>query len=169
MNTCETAFLARVSSGDYIVDVEAGTVYSNIRKRLIGRKMNTGYLSLPIFRRNYVLTHRVVWLLAVGDIPETHCINHKNGVKTDNRLANLECIPAGENSRHAWRELREKLNYRRKDSVGERNPRAILNREKVAEMRKLRATGKYRLVDLSGMFGVSISQVAQIVNGHQWK
>ncbi|HHA2946403.1 TPA: HNH endonuclease signature motif containing protein [Stenotrophomonas maltophilia] len=53
--------------------------------------------------RRRVLAHRVVWEAAVGPIPLGLQVNHKNGVKTDNRLCNLELVTPSENLRHAHR------------------------------------------------------------------
>lgn len=36
--------------------------------------------------------HRRIWEDHFGQIPEKHHIHHKNGVKDDNRIENLECI-----------------------------------------------------------------------------
>ena len=46
----------------------------------------------------YQSQHRVVWEDANGPIPEGHIVHHKNEVKTDNRLENLECITRKEHS-----------------------------------------------------------------------
>jgi hypothetical protein len=44
--------------------------------------------------------HRVVWEYVHGPIPGLD-INHLNGVKTDNRIVNLEAVTRAENNRHA--------------------------------------------------------------------
>ena len=36
--------------------------------------------------------HRDVWIAANGPIPSDHHIHHKNKIRTDNRLDNLECM-----------------------------------------------------------------------------
>ena len=40
----------------------------------------------------YKLEHRIVWEKAYGPIPDGMHIHHKNGVRDDNRLENLECV-----------------------------------------------------------------------------
>lgn len=47
--------------------------------------------------------HRLVMLAFIGPRPSGLTINHINGVKTDNRLENLEYITVGDNCRHAVR------------------------------------------------------------------
>jgi hypothetical protein len=44
--------------------------------------------------------HRVIWEEAYGEIPPNHHIHHKNGVKTDNRLENLELMSQFDHSMH---------------------------------------------------------------------
>jgi|SRR5215471_393195 len=52
----------------------------------------SGYLYLMGPDCKKLLAHRVVWEKAYGPIPENHQIHHKNHIRTDNRLENLELI-----------------------------------------------------------------------------
>ena len=45
--------------------------------------------------------HRLVYEAFYGEIPDGLQINHKNGIKTDNRLRNLELVTPSENLIHA--------------------------------------------------------------------
>lgn len=51
-----------------------------------------------------ILTHRLVWEVFNGKIPENMLINHKNGIKNDNRLENLELVTHQENMKKAAEE-----------------------------------------------------------------
>jgi hypothetical protein len=42
--------------------------------------------------RSYRMEHDVVWEKAHGIIPKGHVVHHKNDIKTDNRLENLELV-----------------------------------------------------------------------------
>ncbi len=62
-----------------------------------------GYLKVNLFvnRKYYTcLIHNLVMAAFVGD-SEGRDVNHKNGIKTDNRLSNLEYCSRRENSIHA--------------------------------------------------------------------
>jgi len=65
-----------------------------------------GYIHLlvaPEARKGhrYRPEHRLVWEAANGPIPEGFIIHHRNGVKDDNRLENLEAMPRKKhNHRH---------------------------------------------------------------------
>lgn len=56
--------------------------------------------------RKYRRGHRLVGFAWLGDPPEeSYVINHKNGIKDDNRIENLEWATISENTLHAFREL----------------------------------------------------------------
>lgn len=44
-----------------------------------------------------VRVHRMIWKAFNGDIPTGYEINHKNGIRDDNRLENLELLTHREN------------------------------------------------------------------------
>lgn len=54
---------------------------------LAGSITNDGYVGLGIFKHFY-RAHRVAWLMTYGEWPEG-AIDHVNGIRTDNRIANL--------------------------------------------------------------------------------
>lgn len=66
-----------------------------------------GYVFVLMYRNAQQFTKRVHQLVAQAWIsmpPEgRECINHKNGVKTDNRAENLEWVNHSENNLHARR------------------------------------------------------------------
>ena len=62
-----------------------------------------GYLTLDLYykgERKYKLVHRLVATAFVPGWREGLEVNHKNGVKTDNRAENLEWVTQSENMRH---------------------------------------------------------------------
>ena len=63
-------------------------------------KHNKGYLSTTIDRQK-ILTHRLVAEAFIPNPDNKPQINHRNGIKTDNRVENLEWISASDNVNHA--------------------------------------------------------------------
>lgn len=109
--------------------------------------------------------HRLVYTIFVGPIPAGLCINHKNGVKDDNRVANLEVMTRSENTRHGFRVLGRKAPNN--PSPGEKNGSAKLTPEKVREIRRLCASGIYQY-EVARQFGVTQGCVNYIVKRQTW-
>lgn len=49
---------------------------------------------------NVIYMHRWIWQQIFGEIPVGYEIDHINGIRTDNRLVNLRCIPQAINKRN---------------------------------------------------------------------
>lgn len=67
--------------------------------------MRKGYLMITLTRDKKPKTYAIHRLLATAFISEPKDgqeINHKNGIKTDNRIGNLEWCTKQENLRHSW-------------------------------------------------------------------
>ena len=62
---------------------------------MVGTLTPTGYYKTCVFGRQIML-HRIVWALYHGD-SEFHHIDHINGVKYDNRIANLREVTMSQN------------------------------------------------------------------------
>jgi hypothetical protein len=60
-----------------------------------------GYMTGSIFGKRYA-AHRVIMAMAFGTWPKED-VDHINGCRTDNRLANLRAVSRQENSRNASR------------------------------------------------------------------
>lgn len=104
---------------------------------------------------------RLVFTAFSGPIPVGKQINHINGVKTDNRLGNLEIVTPRENVRHSI----EKLG---RDYRGMRSPNAKLTDAQVVAMRESAAAGS-TFKALARRYNVDPVTVATIVTGKGWQ
>lgn len=73
-------------------------------KKLSDRFGQKGYLSVILYNSSGKFSfrnHRAIWIAFNGNIPKGMEINHKNGIKTDNSIDNLELVSRKENMLHA--------------------------------------------------------------------
>ncbi len=125
-----------------------------------------GYLRVRIRVSGESVTkkvHRIVFETFLGPIPAGLQINHKNGVKDDNRLENLEVCTQSENMRHA-------------DSLGliprKHGPDHHQSRftpEQVDGIRRRYRSGGITQRELASEFGVSQTAIFYILKEKNWR
>ena len=128
------------------------------------KQLPSGYLMVRAMiggRRMSGLAHRLVWRHFNGPLPDQMTINHKNGIKSDNRLVNLELATRSENARHAVRILKV---GRTANQNGERNHAAKLTTAEIMEIRVRRANGE-KLLALAKEYGVAFQTISRIARG----
>jgi hypothetical protein len=139
------------------------------RSRIITpHKKRTGYIDYWLWlegRKRRVKAHSLVWEAFVGPIPPSLEINHKNGLKYDNQLSNLELATRAENVEHAFRVLGRKP--ANNPSFGELNGSARLTEADVRVIRRMRAEGLYQY-QIAEKFGVCQRTINLIVRGLTW-
>lgn len=120
-----------------------------------------GYLAVYAWRNGVergAMAHRLVWQHFFGDIPDGLTINHKNGMKHDNRPSNLEVVTASENAKHAYR-------TGLKSQWGSRNPVAKMTEAQVAEARSRYAAGGITQGQLAREYGVAFQTMSKTLRG----
>ena len=143
-------------AGKISADPAAGVVIG-ATGRPVGRVKKHGYVELWNGER-HVLAHRVVWEFVHGAIPAGMQINHKNGVKTDNRIQNLELVTPSENHIHAHR-----LGLKRSLQGEERGSAKLTD----AAVREIRAS-PLKNRELAEKFGVDPSIVSEVKARKRW-
>jgi hypothetical protein len=139
---------------------------------------HTGYLNTGLYKNGGSFDKAVHVLVAsafLGERPTNYVVNHKDGVKTNNRPENLEYITHAQNIQHAAR-LGLFINGNKNGSrtKPERYPRgekrwgAKLNDDSVREIRKSLAENCPGKI-LAERFGVNEKQISNIRLGKTWK
>lgn len=123
-----------------------------------------GYMVIGVTingRKTTVSVHRLVAMEYCDGYSAGMQVNHKNGIKHDNRYENLEWVTPTQNMKHAF-------SAGLANSSGERNTMAKLDNKKVAQIRAMAKAGD-STSKISSMFGVHSATIRNVVTGKTWQ
>lgn len=84
---------------------QKGSRFVNEYKIIKSKTNREGYKEVALSKdgnTRTILLHRLIASHFIENPNEYRCVNHKNGIKTDNRIENLEWCSASQNTRHAY-------------------------------------------------------------------
>ena len=116
-----------------------------------------------------VLEHRLIAEMYVPNPDNKPCVNHKNGIKSDNRPDNLEWVTYSENHIHAHRVLKRKLSGAAALAVsgktkGEDCWNSKLTLNEILEIKNSKLKG----IELAKKFNTSPANISLIKNNKRW-
>lgn len=125
-------------------------------------KIDNGYLRVGLSKNNKRIFFRIHRLVLSAFTEDSNLqVNHKNGIKTDNRLENLEWVTSSENVKHAY-ETGLKIGMK-----GEKHPNSKLNNDIVKNIRE----NKFNLTvrEFAECYDVSVRLIYNIINKEIWQ
>jgi hypothetical protein len=123
-------------------------------------KVTFGYYAVDLVKDKKVkrfLVHRLIANTFIDNKSSKPQVNHINGLKSDNRLENLEWNTQSENQKHAI-----KIGLR--SAKGEKNSQSKLTNNKVLEIFK--DNSKYSII--AKKYNISIPTISDIKRGYSW-
>ena len=140
-------------------------------------KDNKGYLRVSLTKDKILKTYKVHRLVALAFIENPNNkpqVNHKNGIKTDNRIDNLEWCTNTENVHHAinlglfvFSTPEKSVNKQVKS--GELNGCHLLTEKQVLEIRSKFKPREYTRKMLALEYGVKESTIKDVVLNKSWR
>lgn len=134
--------------------------FTNKKGKILKATDNHGYLKVVIFKKNFRV-HRLVANAFIFNPENYKFVNHKDGIKTNNNILNLEWISSSDNLKHAY-----KLGL--KSAKGEKNGRSKLTKKDVLEIRQKFKSGNYTKRELGIEYNTCKSNIKKIVNYKRW-
>jgi len=154
---------------DYLV-TNMGRVISLKRKplrELVKIRDKSGYLRVSLYNGKH-FTKNIHQLVASEflDYPNGDLVvNHINGIKTDNRVSNLEVVSRSRNTQHAY----DTKLINTKNKRGELHANSILKECDVVFIKEIHSSGTMTVSELAKLYNfVSRSCVEDIVYKRNW-
>ena len=157
--------MGRIKSAAKDIEYADGRAYSYTEKIRKLTLRPDGYLCISASEKDMseiILVHRAVGLAFIPNPENKKFINHKNGVKIDNRAVNLEWSTAKENVNHAFNA--GLMN----PTKGSSNHFAKLTEAEVLAVRKLFKDG-VSPKEISVALNIGYRNVYHICSGQTWR
>jgi hypothetical protein len=156
--------MKRFQDTEYFIN-EAGEIERGGKK--LKPSIRNGYFGVNLYinkKRISKSIHRIVAETFIPNPDNKPQVNHINGIKTDNRIQNLEWVTPSENITHSFR------NGLQKPSKGENHGRCKLNKEDIKYIRQnyIPYHKQFGTKGLSKKYNVCPQQIHRIIKRERW-
>lgn len=135
----------------------------------VGRELRSfslkGYARVKLCKNGVGTSASVARLVAfafLGLPQEGREANHKNGIKTDDQVENLEWVTPSENMLHAHHVIHTR------NHQGAKNPKAKLTIQDVLKIKKLFVKSELTMIQIAKLFNVKPAAISKIATGRSW-
>lgn len=150
---------------------EDGRVWSSLSGRYLKPRIVNGYAAVTLCdgnKRRQFTVHMLVLSAFVGERPVGFVCNHKNGIRTDNRVDNLEWVTQSDNVKHAYDSgLRTIDEAHRERCAAMGAARKSYTDEQARSIVQAYCHKRGQITSLAKQFGLSRDTVANIISGGQ--
>ena len=149
--------------------------------KFLKQSVSGGYCRVTLFKdgnRDRQLVHRLVLAAFLEEFSPNLDCNHKDGIRGNNRLSNLELVTRSENEQHKRDVLRKQIGETANSSKLTNEQVVTMKQEFAALMETPRPGGKKKprirppkgvTAALAQKYGVSQTRVSQICRRGMWK
>ncbi len=133
---------------------------------LTGFKSNNGYVCIELSKEGFSSRFYVHRIMAIAFLPNPYNkpnINHKDGVRNNNNLDNIEWCTQKENIQHAHRTGLARV------GIGEKQAHSKLKTNNINKIRSMYRTGAYTMKEIGDIYKVSYQSISDVVNFRTWK
>jgi len=150
----EVSNLGNVKRLDSLV-YQSGKIYK-YKGRILKQENVKGYKRVSLSKGEIIKrfpVHRLVSIYFHINFNDKKCVNHINGIKTDNRSINLEWVSYSENEKHSY------------DVLNKINPIRKLTTEQANYIKLIGVKGKRgNIKELSNEYKISETSILNILN-----